>query len=164
MFGSFKKLFGGEEKEEKVIVSPVSGKAVPMSQVSDTTFSQEILGKGTAVIPSEGRIVAPANGQVTMVFDTLHALSVLTDSGAELIIHIGLDTVQLKGQYFKAHVQAGAKVEKGDLLLTFDMDKIKEAGYDIITPVIVCNTPEFSKMECISGMDVTAGETVIIKL
>lgn len=164
MFGSLKKLFGGEEKEEKVIVAPVSGKAVPMSQVNDPTFSQEILGKGTAIIPSEGKIVAPADGQVTMVFDTLHALSVQTDSGAELIIHIGLDTVQLKGQYFEAHVQAGDKVKKGDLLLNFDMDKIKEAGYDVITPVIVCNTPQFAKMECISGMDVKAGETAIIKL
>ena len=99
-----------------------------------------------------------------MVFDTKHALSIQTDNGAELIIHIGLDTVQLKGQYFEAHVQAGDKVKKGDLLLDFDMDKIKAAGYDVITPVIVCNTPQFPKIECISGMDVKAGETAIIKL
>ena len=164
MFGSLKKLFGGEEKDGTVIAAPVSGKAVPMSQVNDPTFSQEILGKGTAIIPSEGRIVAPADGQVTMVFDTKHALSIQTDNGAELIIHIGLDTVQLKGQYFEAHVQAGDKVKKGDLLLDFDMDKIKAAGYDVITPVIVCNTPQFPKIECISGMDVKAGETAIIKL
>ena len=146
MFGSLKKLFGGEEKDEKVIAAPVSGKAVPMSQVN------------------EGKIVAPADGQVTMVFDTKHALSIQTDNGAELIIHVGLDTVQLKGQYFEAHVQAGDRVKKGDLLLDFDMDKIKEAGYDVITPVIVCNTPQFPKMECISGMEVKAGETAIIQL
>lgn len=164
MFGSLKKLFGGEEKTAKGIVAPVSGKAVPMSQVNDPTFSQEILGKGAAIIPSEGRIVAPADGVVTMVFDTLHALSVQTDSGAELIIHIGLDTVQLKGQFFKAHVNAGDKVKQGDLLLEFDIEKIKEAGYDVITPVIVCNTPSFPNMECLSGMDATAGETTIIKL
>ena len=96
MFGSLKKLFGGEEQAEKIIAAPVSGKAVPMSEVSDPTFSQEILGKGAAIIPSEGKIVAPADGLVTMVFDTKHALSVQTESGAELIIHIGLDTVQLK--------------------------------------------------------------------
>ena len=164
MFGSLKKLFGGEEQAEKIIAAPVSGKAVPMSEVSDPTFSQEILGKGAAIIPSEGKIVAPADGLVTMVFDTKHALSVQTESGAELIIHIGLDTVQLKGQYFEAHVKAGDKVKKGDLLLEFDMDKIKEAGYDVITPVIVCNTPEFPKMECLSGMDVKAGDTTIIKV
>ena len=99
-----------------------------------------------------------------MVFDTKHALSIQTDNGAELIIHVGLDTVQLKGQYFEAHVQAGDWVKKGDPLLDFDMDKIKEAGYDVITPVIVCNTPQFPKMECISGMEVKAGETAIIQL
>lgn len=164
MFGSLKKLFGGEEKGAAGIVAPVSGKAVPMSQVNDPTFSQEILGKGAAIIPSQGRVVAPADGIVTMVFDTLHALSVQTDSGAELIIHIGLDTVQLKGQFFKAHVNAGDRVKQGDLLLEFDMEKIKAAGYDVITPVIVCNTPSFPNMECLSGMDVTAGETTVIKL
>lgn len=109
MFGSLKKLFGGEEKEEKIIAAPVNGTAIPMSQVSDPTFSQEILGKGTAVIPSDGRVVAPADGLVTMVFDTKHAISMQTDNGAELIIHIGLDTVQLKGQYFDAHVAAGIR-------------------------------------------------------
>ena len=164
MFGSLKKLFGGEEKEEKIIAAPVNGTAIPMSQVSDPTFSQEILGKGTAVIPSDGRVVAPADGLVTMVFDTKHAISMQTDNGAELIIHIGLDTVQLKGQYFDAHVAAGDKVKQGDLLLDFDIDKIKEAGYDVTTPVIICNTPQFPKMECVKGMEVKAGETAIIKL
>lgn len=164
MFGSLKKLFGGEEQAEKVIAAPVSGRAVPMSEVSDPTFSQEILGKGAAIIPSEGKVLAPADGIITMVFDTKHALSIQTENGAELIIHIGLDTVQLKGQFFEAHVNAGDKVKKGDLLLDFDIDKIKEAGYDVITPLIVCNTPKFPKMECISGADVIAGETTVIKL
>ena len=156
MFGTFKKLFGGEEKEEKIIAAPVNGTAIPMSQVADPTFSQEILGKGTAIVP--------ADGLVTMVFDTKHAISMQTDNGAELIIHIGLDTVQLKGQYFEAHVAAGDKVKQGDLLLDFDIDKIKEAGYDVTTPVIICNTPQFPKMECVSGMEAKAGETAIIKL
>ena len=147
MFGSLKKLFGGEEKDEKVIAAPVSGKAVPMSQVNDPTFSQEILGKGTAVIPSEGKIVAPADGQVTMVFDTKHALSIQTDNGAELIIHVGLDTVQLKGQYFEAHVQAGDRVKKGDLLLEFDMDKIKAAGYSLETPVLITNHTDLKEIK-----------------
>ena len=101
---------------------------------------------------------------MTMVFDTKHAISMQTDNGAELIIHIGLDTVQLKGQYFDAHVAAGDKVKQGDLLLDFDIDKIKEAGYDVTTPVIICNTPQFPKMECVNGMEVRAGETAIIKL
>ena len=164
MFGTWKKMFGGEEKKRHEIVSPVTGKAVPMSQVNDPTFSQEILGKGIAVLPSEGRIVAPADGLISMVFDTKHAISMQTDSGAEVIIHVGLDTVQLKGQYFEAHVSAGDRVKKGDLLLDFDMEKIKEAGYEVVTPVIICNTPQFPHMECLSGMDVKAGETAVIRL
>lgn len=164
MFGSFKKLFGGEEKEEKIIASPVNGTVIPMSQVKDPTFSQEILGKGSAVEPSDGRVVAPADGLITMVFDTRHAVSMQTDSGAELIIHIGLDTVQLKGQFFDAHVSAGDKVKQGDLLLEFQIDKIKEAGYDVTTPVIICNTPDFPKIQCLSEMEARAGETAIIKL
>ena len=162
MLGGLKKLFGGTGGD--FIYAPAAGKAIPMSQVNDPTFSQEILGKGVAIEPSEGRITAPADGKITMVFDTKHAISMQTDNGAELIIHIGLDTVQLKGQYFDAHVAAGDKVKQGDLLLDFDIDKIKEAGYDVTTPVIICNTPQFPKMECVNGMEVKAGETAIIKL
>ena len=162
--GLFSKLFGTEDKAGRFLASPVNGTAVPMKEVKDPTFSEEILGRGTAIAPSDGRVVAPADGLVTMVFDTKHAISMQTDNGAELIIHIGLDTVQLKGQYFDAHVNAGDKVKQGDLLMEFDIEKIKEAGYDVTTPVIICNTPEFPDMECLSGMDVKAGETVIVKL
>ena len=163
MFGTLKKLLGGE-KEREQLAAPVTGRAIPMAEVKDPTFSQEILGKGAAIIPSEGRVVAPADGQVTMVFDTKHAVSMLTEGGAEVIIHIGLDTVQLKGLHYTAHVAAGDKVKKGQLLLEFDIEKIKEAGYDVTTPVIICNTPQFPKLECLSGMDVKAGETTVIRL
>lgn len=144
-----------------MLLAPVSGKAIPMSQVQDPTFSQEILGKGVAIVPCEGRITAPANGQITMVFDTLHAISMMTDSKAELIIHVGLDTVQLNGKYYKAYVKAGDKVKAGELLLEFDLDQIKAAGYDVTTPIIICNTPEFPNMKCRSGMDVKAQDRII---
>ena len=117
----------------------MSGRAIPMSQVNDPTFSQEILGKGVAIIPDKGRIVAPIDGTVTM----------------------GIDTVELKGQYFTALVNAGAQVSKGTPLLEFDMEKIKAAGYDVVTPVIVCNTPNFPNMTVKSGMEVREGDTVI---
>lgn len=164
MLAGLKKLFGGQQKEEKILAAPVTGRAIPMSQVADPTFSQEILGKGTAIIPSEGRVVAPADGLVTMVFDTKHAVSIQTDSGAEVIVHVGLDTVELKGKYYTAHVKAGDHVKQGDLLLEFDMEKIKEEGYDITTPVIICNTPQFPNMECMNGMDTVAGQTPVIRL
>ena len=155
-----KGLFGGG-KAKKQILAPAEGKCVPMSEVNDPTFSQEILGKGIAIIPAVGKVYAPADGEVTMVFETKHALSVKTSDGAELIIHIGLDTVNLQGKYFNAHVAAGDKVKAGDLLMEFDIDKIKEAGYDVITPVIVCNTPDYPNMVCHTGIDVKPGDVVI---
>ena len=105
------------KRKGNCIGSPCKGKAVALTEVPDPTFSEKILGDGFAVIPSEGKIYAPADGEVTVVFDTLHAITMTTDQGAELLIHIGLDTVTLKGAPFTAHVAAGDHVKKGDLLL-----------------------------------------------
>ena len=104
MFKTLKKMFGGK-KEAAEVLSPVSGSVVPLSEVNDPAFAQEILGKGVAVKPSEGEFRAPLSGEVTVMFDTGHAVSIRGDNGAEVIVHIGLDTVQLKGQYFTAHVK-----------------------------------------------------------
>ena len=161
MFGSLKKLFGGEEKEEKIIAAPVNGTAIPMSQVSDPTFSQEILGKGTAVIPSDGRVVAPADGLVTMVFDTKHAIGLATESGLELLIHIGVDTVELGGKFYTAHVKDGDVVKKGQTLITFDMDAIKAAGYDVTTPLIVTNTDDYEEVKMLAEGTVDNGSEVL---
>ncbi|MEG0369651.1 MAG: PTS glucose transporter subunit IIA [Hungatella sp.] len=159
MFESFKQLFGGSSKKQ--ILAPVAGRTVPMSEVNDPTFSQEILGKGLAIIPSEGRVVAPADGEVVVMFETKHAVSIRTDDGTELIIHIGLDTVNLKGQYYTSHVAQGDRVKAGDLLVEFELDQIKEAGYDVITPIIICNTPDYPNMVCYTGKEVNALDPVI---
>lgn len=159
MAGFLKKMFGAKEGEK--ILAPVEGKAVPMSEVSDPTFSQEILGKGVAIIPAKGRVVAPANGVMSVVFDTLHAVSLTTEEGAEIIIHVGLDTVNLKGEHYTAHVSQGDHVKAGDLLLEFDIDAIKEAGYDVITPIIICNTPNYPDMKCLTGMEVKELDPII---
>lgn len=156
MFGFLKK-----KTTEYLVGSPVKGKAVPLSQVSDPTFSEGMLGDGVAVIPSEGKIYAPADGEVGMVFDTLHAVSLTADCGAEILIHVGLDTVTMKGKGFTGHVQAGDKVKKGDLLLEMDLEMIKEAGFDTITPMLICNTDDYESVEGISGMDVLPGDDVI---
>lgn len=132
-----------------------------MSEVNDPTFSQEILGKGVAVVPSEGKVVAPASGEVVVMFETKHAVSIRTEDGAELIIHIGLDTVNLRGEHFTAHVAQGDHVKAGDVLVEFDMEAIKEAGYDVITPIVICNTPDFPNMVCHTGMEVKALDPVI---
>ena len=152
MFGFFKK------KEEKYVLgAPVKGKSVPLKEVSDPTFAEEMLGKGMAVIPADGRIYAPADGKIGMLFDTLHAISMTTDFGAEVLIHVGIDTVKMNGDGFEAHVSAGDRVKKGDLLLAVDLDKVKAAGYDTITPMLVCNTTDYASVEGITGDEISPG-------
>lgn len=126
-------------------------KAVPLSEVNDPTFSQEILGKGAAVQPSEGRIVSPVDGTVELMFDTGHAVSLHSASGADILIHVGLDTVQLAGKHFTVHKKNGDPVKKGDLLIEFDIPAIQAAGYDTVTPVIICNTEAFSSVTAATG-------------
>ncbi len=157
MFNFFKK-----KEKNHVIGSPAAGKAVALKEVNDPTFAEEMLGKGAAVIPEDGKIYAPADGVIGMVFDTLHAVSMTTDFGAEVLIHIGLDTVKMKGEGFTGHVNAGDHVKKGDLLLEVDLEKVKAAGYDIITPVLVCNTPDYASVEGIESEHVNAGDDLII--
>lgn len=155
MFDFFKK------KEKGIMIgAPAKGVAVPLSKVSDPTFGEEILGKGAAVQPTEGRIVAPADGEITLLFDTCHAVSITTGEGVEILVHIGLDTVNLKGEHFKAHVSTGDTVKKGDLLIEVDLEAVKAAGYDVITPVIICNTDDFSSVENIEG-NVNPGDDII---
>lgn len=134
---------GEEEKPaaDEKFVSPVSGKIVPLSEVSDQTFASETMGKGFAVIPSEGKVVAPLSGEVSTLFPTKHAVGITADNGLELLIHVGIDTVELNGEHFEAKVKQGDKVQQGQTLILFDMDKVAEK-YDTITPVIFLNTEE----------------------
>lgn len=141
--GIFDKLFGGKGAGI-CVAAPVAGEAVPLSEVSDPTFGEEILGKGAAIRPTQGKVFAPFDGTVDMMFDTGHAVNLISDDGVELLIHVGLDTVKLKGEHYTAHVQNGDKVKRGQLLLEFDPAAIAAAGYDVITPVVVCNTADFA--------------------
>ncbi len=156
--GFFDKIFHGNKVE---IASPVNGEIVPMSQVKDETFSQEMVGKGVAIIPSDGKFYAPASGTIIALFPTGHAFCINTDDGAELLVHIGLDTVKLKGQYFNIHAAQGDHINKGDLIVEVDIEGVKNAGYDVITPVVVSNHAKFSNLEKKSG-SVAAGEAAIL--
>lgn len=129
--------------EKHTIKSPVMGKAIPLSQVNDETFSSGIMGKGIAIIPSEGKVFAPTNGVVSAVFETSHAIGVHLSNDADLLIHIGIDTVELKGKYFKTLVNKGEEFHAGQELLEFDIDGIKDAGYDPTVMVIVLNSKDF---------------------
>ena len=140
-------MFGGlfKKKDNKMILgAPVKGKAVPLSEVN------------------EGKIYAPADGEIGMVFDTLHAVSLVSEEGTEILIHVGLDTVKMNGEGFTGHVKAGDKVKKGDLLLEVDLDKVKAAGYDTITPMLVCNTMDYASVEGVTGKEVEAGDDAVI--
>ena len=158
MFDFFKK----KAKEYEVVIgAPLKGEAVPSSEVNDPTFAEEMLGKGMAIKPSEGKVYAPFDGTVAMVFDTKHAVSLVSTKGTEVLIHVGLDTVMLKGEHYTTHVATGDSVKKGDLLVEFDMEAIKAAGYDTITPVVICNADDYKDVIRTTGKQVEPGDTVI---
>ena len=146
---------------KNVICSPLTGTAIPMSQVPDDTFAAEVLGKGMAVIPSEGKVVAPCYGKVSTLFDTKHAIGITAKDGAELLIHVGVNTVELEGKYYKAHVSQGDPVKPGQLLLTFDMQKIQEAGYPVATSVIIANTDDYKNVEGLKNGEIHCMEPLI---
>lgn len=156
--GIFQNLFS---KGNGKVASPVTGELVSIKKVSDPTFSDEILGKGAAVIPSDNRICAPVDGVVSTVFPTGHAVAVTGNEGEEILIHIGLDTVKLKGQHFTIHASEGQEVKKGDLLLEADIEQIKAEGYDVITPIIICNSDDFTEITMKAEGDVAQGDDIL---
>lgn len=123
--------------------APIKGDIIPLSDIKDEAFSSGLLGKGIAILPREGFVYAPADGIVTTLFPTNHALGITTNEGIELLIHIGLDTVNLKGQFFEPHVQQGDRIQSGQLLLTFDKDALEKEGYSLVTPIIISNTKNY---------------------
>lgn len=129
--------------QKESIPAPLEGRVLPLSEVSDAAFSQGVLGKGMAVEPTKGVVTSPVNGVVETIFPTKHAVGLTSDSGIEVLIHIGMDTVQLEGKYFTAFVESGDRVTAGQKLITFDMEKIKDAGYSLVTPVVISNTDDF---------------------
>ncbi|QCR35449.1 PTS beta-glucoside transporter subunit IIABC [Nissabacter sp. SGAir0207] len=132
----------------ETLLSPMSGTLVALEQVPDKTFASGLLGKGIAIVPQEGRVTSPVDGEVASLFATRHAIGIASQGGSEILIHVGIDTVKLDGQHFTAHVKAGDRVSAGDLLLTFDRQAIAAAGYDLTTPMLVSNSDEFTDVLC----------------
>ncbi|MCI4128354.1 beta-glucoside-specific PTS transporter subunit IIABC [Bacillus haynesii] len=137
--GAFAEKLG----EDETFKSPVIGQMISLSDVEDDIFSSKVMGEGIAIIPSKGELYAPVDGEVSLLFETNHALGMKTANGVEVLFHIGIDTVQLEGKFFKPLVQAGDKVKAGDLLIQFDLEKIKEAGYDPVTLAVITNTDQY---------------------
>lgn len=143
------------------VVTPIKGEVVALTAVEDGMFSEEILGKGFAVKPVEGSVYAPVSGIVTAIFDSKHAIGLTSDSGVELLIHIGIDTVQLNGEGYEYFVDKGQNIEIGDKLIEFDLDKIIEKGYNIITPVVVTNSADFGDIITLTKTLAKPGEQVM---
>jgi len=157
-------LFGYSDEmltDDLEVVSPLNGELVKLSEVSDKAFASEALGKGIAVIPSEGKLYSPVDGTIAVAFPTGHALGLTTEIGAEILIHIGFDTVSLDGKYFDVKVKAGQEVKKGDLLVEFDIDKIKAEGFDITTPILITNSDSFNTIKIAEVNSVKVGEQII---
>ena len=151
----------GTVKETVIISSPITGNADDLSTAPDDAFAGKMMGDGAVVTPTNPVVVAPEDGEVVFVFNTKHAIGFMTDSGVSVLMHIGIDTVNMKGEGFTGHVKQGDTVKAGDLMIEVDLDKVKEAGYNTIIPVIITNTPNFSAVEGLAGKEVKAGDEII---
>ena len=152
-----------KEKSQSVVYAPLTGKAVPLEQVPDPVFSGKVLGDGVAIIPEDGRIVSPVDGQIESVAETGHAYGFSTEDGLELLVHVGLETVSLKGECFKVHVKEGDQVKKGDLVAEVDLKYLAEKNINPITPVLICSDIDDQDLKCAEG-GVEAGKTAVLML
>lgn len=173
-------FFFGQPKEDKItstkeeikepitslsngtLSSPMQGHLIPLSEVNDITFKSELIGKGVAIIPNRGEVIAPADATVISLFRTKHAIGLLTSDNTEILIHVGFDTVKLNGKHFTAHVREGQRVKQGQKLLTFDIKAIEQAGFELTTPIIITNSDHFKDVISVSKRDVTIGDSLLI--
>jgi len=137
--------------EKNTVYAPMQGNTIALTDVNDPTFASGVLGSGMAIVPAEGKVAAPVDGRVETVFETKHAIGITSDDGAELLIHIGLNTVELNGQYYKVHVKEGDSIKAGQVLATFELENIKKAGYDLTTPILVTNSVNYKNVEILKA-------------
>lgn len=156
-----KNFFGkkADKVDKEIIVAPVTGKLVEITQVPDPTFSEKMMGDGIAIIPTKGEFVAPVNGEIVNLFPTKHAIGIKSEAGVEYLLHIGLETVTLEGEGFEAHVKEGDKVSAGDLLITVDLALIEEKA-QTITPLVIIS--DVASIDHMADQDVVQGETEIM--
>lgn len=152
-----------EEKEagDSVIFAPIKGEAVPLNTVNDPTFAEAVLGQGIAIVPQEGKVYAPFDGVADTVFETGHALGLSGENGVEVLIHVGIDTVNLQGKYFQPKISSHEKIKKGQLLLEFDKEAIQKEGYEIVTPVIIANSEKYGQIQSLVSGQVEVGGEIL---
>lgn len=147
------------ETEANAVYAPVEGRVIPHTEIGDATFASGALGTGVGIVPAKGEVIAPFDGEIAMFFDTKHAIGLVSESGTEILIHVGINTVELNGKHFHALKESGDKVKAGERLLEFDMKAIQEAGYDITTAVLV-SAPE--QVEVVKTGDVKELEKILV--
>lgn len=159
MFG---KLFKKKEKQEIELFAPVDGDVIPLEEVPDPVFAEKMMGDGIAIKPSNGKVVSPVDGDIVQAFPTKHAVGIKADNGAEILIHIGLETVSLDGEGFTIHVKVGDKVKKGDALVDVDLDVVSEKAADTVTPMLITNMSDIEALNKQDVNQVRASEDVVI--
>lgn len=155
-------LFGKKEEKSGKLLSPVSGECIPLDRVNDEAFASKLCGEGVALLPSENVFRSPADGVITGIAQSKHAYTITTKDGLELLVHIGIDTVELKGEGFSPKVSVGENVQCGDVLCEADIHLIRERGYDTTSPFVVSNMDEVKKHKCNTGF-VTGGKDAVIE-
>lgn len=165
MFGFFKKKKEETKAENNTfkLVAPVSGKSLPLSETPDPVFAEKMAGDGLAMDPQSDLVVAPADGELTLVFGTKHAFAMTLDNGVELLVHIGIETVTLNGEGFEQLAEQGARVKAGDPIIKVDREFIKSKNLPLITPVLITNPDKLTSIKAIENVDTVAGETVVLE-
>lgn len=160
-----------EEKEVKkqvslnkdiVLTSPIKGEIIQLDKLGDEAFASGALGKGVGFNPTVGKVYSPINGVISTIFPTKHAVTILSDEGVEVLIHIGIDTVKLEGKFFTSHVSDGDKIKKGQLLVEFDIDGIKKEGYSLETPMVITNSDNYNEIKIIEKQQINELEDLIV--
>ncbi|MDU4935848.1 MAG: PTS glucose transporter subunit IIA [Peptostreptococcaceae bacterium] len=146
---------------ETEVKNPISGKVIALSDINDPVFSSGAMGKGIAIEPSDNKVYSPFDGIIEFIADSKHAIGLRSENGVELLIHVGMDTVQMKGRGFYLKTEANKKVKMGDLLLEFDRNTIEKEGYSLITPVVITNSDEYEESTLCINEDVENGKTII---
>lgn len=160
-----KKWFGkGKEVAEEVFVAPLQGQLVPLSEVPDPVFAEKMMGEGVAIVPVEGRVVSPVVGEVVVVFPTKHAVGIRTASQLEVLIHIGLETVQMQGEGFTSYVQVGDRVSVGQPLIDFSLELVREKAKSIVTPIIITNSEKVQAFHAEEPQEIKIGQSVIFRV
>lgn len=159
------KLFKKKEDSKHIsLYAPINGETVPLEEVPDPVFSEEMMGNGIAIKPSDELVTAPVDGKVIQLFSTKHAVGILAENGAEILIHIGIDTVELQGEGFTAYVEEGDHVKKGDKLVAFNYTTVETKAKSTLIPIIITNTDEMSEISPIDKKSVRAGEDIVLSI